>query len=711
MRKRYSLPSNNQNGVNAGLFFLVVITVLLTFAFCHRMGHAEGEFIAFSNESTGLSISADNNIVVGQMTVGGRSHAFRWTRSAGVMTDLRPGTHSSEACGVSADGGMMAGGFDGGSGGSTRAYRLSTADNVMQDLGVLPGAVMSTATGISGDGKAVAGWSYFTSLSASHAFRWNEPGGSMEDLGTLGGTNSYAQGISGDGRTLVGFSNDAAGHTHAFRWTEAGGSMEDLGTLGGASSYAQGISGDGRTVVGYSSLPTTPVLYNTFRWTEEGGMEDLGRLKDVTYSSALAVSADGSVIAGYGNKGSTDNVAFRWSRTTGIETITDWLAAHGVDAAGLAPAFAYAVSPDGSTIVGTMSDSMGFYARVVPVLTVRKSGMGTVVSAPEGINCGAVCRRAYNSGTVITLTATADDGFAFKEWAGCPSPDGASCVLTLTADRDITVTASFLRTAVLSIATTGAGTVASTPEGILCGSACSRAFFAGQEITLTAATPGNQDFDYWSGACDYSGTLPRCHLTLTEDMTVGAVFVPGKTKKLRLNVARSRMSGGDGIISSHDLTINCGTACRNTYYKNTPITLTAIPKATAKGDSTFTGWRPLSLRCPATGDCRVPIDKAKTVSAVFVGPQKLTVLKQRAPKSDGTITSGSVAGAPLDINCGPVCTAYYPLHSRVILTGAGSANSIFLGWMVNSTMHYSQTYTVSMDSARLIIAVFAKKGP
>jgi probable HAF family extracellular repeat protein len=54
----------------------------------------------------------------------------------------------------------------------------------------------------------------------------------MQDLGTLGGSGSWAYGVSADGSVVVGWAYNAAGRSRAFRWTAAGG-MQDLGTLGG----------------------------------------------------------------------------------------------------------------------------------------------------------------------------------------------------------------------------------------------------------------------------------------------------------------------------------------------------------------------------------------------------------------------------------------------------------------------------------------------
>ncbi|HLC15311.1 MAG TPA: hypothetical protein VJL89_03685 [Thermodesulfovibrionia bacterium] len=53
-------------------------------------------------------------------------------------------------------------------------------------------------------------------------------------------------------------------------------------------------------------------------------------------------------------------------------------------------------------------------------LTVTKAGTGsgTVTSNPAGISCGTDCTEAYNSATVVTLTATPLAGSVFAGWSG-----------------------------------------------------------------------------------------------------------------------------------------------------------------------------------------------------------------------------------------------------------------------------------------------------
>lgn len=75
------------------------------------------------------------------------------------------------------------------------------------------------------------------------------------------------------------------------------------------------------------------------------------------------------------------------------------------------------------------------------ILNVSKAGAGTgtVSSNPAGIDCGADCSEGYNSGTTVTLTATAAFGSDFAGWSGACSGTG-NCAVTMDADKSVAAT-------------------------------------------------------------------------------------------------------------------------------------------------------------------------------------------------------------------------------------------------------------------------------
>ena len=125
-------------------------------------------------------------------------------------------------------------------------------------------------------------------------------------------------------------------------------SFTPLGALKGYdSSVANAVSGNGRVVVGISTLTEGELIVNTaFRWTMRGGMVPLPTFEEGEDCFAYAVSYDGSHVVGSCSAGPGTSVAVRWKYATGIEAMEDL----DPDQPGFAEALA--ISADGNEIAG-----------------------------------------------------------------------------------------------------------------------------------------------------------------------------------------------------------------------------------------------------------------------------------------------------------------------------------------------------------------------
>lgn len=258
-----------------------------------------------------------------------------------------PGHTQSVGAGISDDGLVVCGfSFAGPTiANASVAFRWTEAGG-RTSLGTL-GGPDSRAFAISGDGSTITGWSSMVFPSGPQkVFRWTA-GTGLQNLGALNGDQAQAYCVSADGSVIAGFSWPTSGGTMAFRWTAAGG-MEGIGTLGGIRSAVSGMNPDGNVLVGGSTLTNTAVTHGrAFRWTRDGGMQDLGVLNS-TDSHAVAVSADGSIIAGvntlYSPQGSlVSQSVFRWTQSGGMVNL---------GSGGNTYASVSGMSADGSILVG-----------------------------------------------------------------------------------------------------------------------------------------------------------------------------------------------------------------------------------------------------------------------------------------------------------------------------------------------------------------------
>ena len=170
-------------------------------------------------------------------------------------------------------------------------------------------------------------------------------------------------------------------------------------------------------------------------------------------------------------------------------------------------------------------------------VSVTGAGSGSVTSSPAGIDVASgdpTASATFERGTVVTLTAVADDGSTFTTWTGGGCTTG-ECVVTMNSNRSVTATFGLTDqppvTATLTVVTSGTGTgnVTSSPAGIdLDAGNDSVEFDVGETVTLTADADGVFAFGGWSGAgCIGTGT---CVFEITGDVTVTADFFDPATE-------------------------------------------------------------------------------------------------------------------------------------------------------------------------------------
>ena len=71
-------------------------------------------------------------------------------------------------------------------------------------------------------------------------------------------------------------------------------------------------------------------------------------------------------------------------------------------------------------------------------VVVNPNGSGTVTSNPSGINCTTNCNANFPPGTQVTLTENPAAGYNFTSWSGACTGTGPTCILTLSANAQVT---------------------------------------------------------------------------------------------------------------------------------------------------------------------------------------------------------------------------------------------------------------------------------
>ncbi len=220
------------------------------------------------------------------------------------------------------------------------------------------------------DGSVAVGRTYVGAKSA--AIVWS--GGPATFL-ELDSTESYANGVSADGRVLVGMLS-RSGKGYAFQWRD--GQLELLSLPPASDSCGpNGVSADGATTFGACWLTEGPKMVNLL-WANGGITQIEPPSPNLLQNPEIqldVVSASGEAAAGYARDVSVEGeyleLPIVWTREQGMRWMVPILEEQGVDLSShswLPPAGASGISDDGKIVVGNVLDKnqvvRGFIARL-----------------------------------------------------------------------------------------------------------------------------------------------------------------------------------------------------------------------------------------------------------------------------------------------------------------------------------------------------------
>jgi hypothetical protein len=252
-------------------------------------------------------------------------------------------------------------------------------------------------------------------------------------------------------------------------------------------------------------------------------------------------------------------------------------------------------------------------------LSVSPPGSGTVTAEPPQPIDG------YNSGTMVTLTASAGNGFAFSNWSGSVSSLQNPLVITMDSGKNITANfaVSATPTYTLTIITNppGSGTVTVTPAPNGAGGT----YLEGTVVTLTATPAVDFAFTNWTG--DVSSAANVITLTMSANRSVTANFFESIVPRFTLTVLTNPPGAGSIVMAPPP------NAPNGRYLEGTTVTLTATPI----GTNAFTNWT--GAVSSTSNRIMLVIDADKTVTANFVPviPPTFTLTINVVPTNGGTV--------------------------------------------------------------------------
>lgn len=315
------------------------------------------------------SVSNDGNVVV----LFGIDNNFYWTKDKGVqqLGEIVPGSYNGGVSTVTADGKLISTNVvDPKTGiGQIATYNLEKDEwNYLGGLGKIVDSDTSSVWGMNADGSVIVGIASAAN-GYGHAVKWTKETGIVDLGSTTPNMASRANSTSEDGTMIAGWQDDKYGGRWGALWKNG---VQQLikDQYGDSVSEISSVSGDGKWLVGSH-------FEYAMRWSEETGVQLITHPNADQFFSgaATATNNDGSVVVGFYREFPGPAMmgdGFIWTEKTGRIDLNEYVKSLGLDDLGITFSLPYAISKDGTKIVGvgrTTEEAVSFMISIPQLST------------------------------------------------------------------------------------------------------------------------------------------------------------------------------------------------------------------------------------------------------------------------------------------------------------------------------------------------------
>jgi subtilisin family serine protease len=321
-----------------------------------------------------------------------------------------------------------------------------------------------------------------------------------------------------------------------------------------------------------------------------------------------------------------------------------------------------------SSVTLTMSsnkEATAVFVEDIPeyTLTVGVQGQGSTTPGTGS--------HTYQSGSQVTLSATAASGWSFDKWV-INGQNFTSSSVTLTVNADVQATAVFTEntnTHTLSIGKQGEGTTNPAPG--------TYTYESGSQVTISAAPASGYTLDKWI-INGQSYTASSINLTITGDVQATAVFVQSA-----VNYTLSINTQGQGTTNPSPGT--------HTFQAGSVVTLTAMPQNTW----VFVRWN-INGQDHFNPVINVTMNQNTQARAIF----------RKQNSQPGTVSvSGYGETNP------PAGTHYYEEGESVNFTATPMYGWKFGQWVINGQVYTDSNVNYVVDGEFQATAIFLEVPP
>jgi hypothetical protein len=347
------------------------------------------------------------------------------------------------------------------------------------------------------------------------------------------------------------------------------------------------------------------------------------------------------------------------------------------------------------------------------LLTIINPSNGTIISQPDGINCGSTCAAEFAINTAITLTTTPAERFALDSWQGDCDASGQ-----VTLDADKQCEAIFLplnRTPfTLNVYKIGQGTITSQPAGIDCGDSCVADYDGNQPIKLTPTPDDGWKFEGWRGHCDEQGYVAliydydfrQCRAIFTQ----APVSTTPEPSNNNANTAES-----DSVATNPGTSNNAGDSDK-TPETTVPDTSDSSNPSASNNTGTNNSETTNATQITDNTSNNTHSSDNSNANPSENQPENNVTDEDPAKSNENTIMpalttigspdNGQLTTIPVALACGEHCTSAELQQAPVKLTATPEPGYSFIGW-TGACSSTAETITISAALASQCQPLFA----
>jgi len=281
----------------------------------------------------------------------------------------------------------------------------------------------------------------------------------------------------------------------------------------------------------------------------------------------------------------------------------------------------------------------------------------------------------FDSGTLVTVTATPNTGYTFTNWTenGVVVTSSISYQFTISGNKTLVANFTVVSPTQYTVTLLSIPSVGGTTSG-------SGAFNSGASVTVIATANSGYTFTNWTENGTAVSTNASYTFTISGNRTLVANFTAGVPTQYTVTLSSTPSTGGT-------------TSGGGTFNSGSSVTVTATPNS----GYTFTNWTENGIVVTSSISYQFTISGNRTLVANFttVVPIQYTVTLLAIPAAGGNTSGGGA------FNSG----------SSVTVTATPNTGYTFTNWTENGTaVSTNANYTFTISGNRTLVANFATAG-